>query len=199
MQQPGLSSDYSILSFTSLSEFESWMRINHATVNGIWVKFFKKSSKIPTVTYLEALEVALCHGWIDGQSKSVDDTCYLQKFTPRRAKSMWSKRNVDRVTRLIEQGRMQPAGQQQIDEAKADGRFAMAYDPPSEMQFPVEFIEKLQQNPKAQAFFNTLNKSNQYAIAWRLQTAKREKTRLQRMDSIIQKLQNKELFHPKAV
>ncbi len=191
-----LSTDYEVQSFKDQSEWEHWLTKNHATVNGLWVQFYKKGSQTESVNYTQALEVALCYGWIDGQSKSVDETSYVQKFTPRRARSLWSKRNVERVNRLIAEGRMQPAGLAQIEQAKADGRFDQAYDPPSTMQIPEDFLKKLQINPEANAFFATLNKTNLYAIAWRIQTAKREETRQKRIEEIIKKLEQRDAFHP---
>lgn len=191
--------DYKILSFSTQADFEAWLSLHHSKENGIWLKFYKKDSSIASIRYAEALDVALCFGWIDGQAKGVDEQCYLQKFTPRRAKSMWSKRNVEHVARLIVAGKMQPSGLAQIQAAKADGRFDQAYDSPSAMQIPADFLEELNKNANAKTFFQTLNKTNLYAIAWRLQTAKREETRQKRIKEIIEKLSKQELFHPKAV
>src|SRR6185369_11298873 len=138
-----------------------------------WLKFFKKNSGVQSINYDQALDVALCYGWIDSQLKSFDEKAYLQKFTPRRSKSIWSKRNVEYIERLMKAGRMKPAGIKQYEEAKADGRLEAAYDKPSEMKMPEDFLAELAKNKKANAFFQTLNKANTYAIAWRLQTAKK--------------------------
>jgi uncharacterized protein YdeI (YjbR/CyaY-like superfamily) len=147
------------------------------------------------VTYDQALEVALSYGWIDGQLKTYDAESWLRKFTPRRAKSSWSKRNTDIVRRLMRAGKMKPAGLKEVRAAKADGRWANAYDPGSTMELPADFLRRLSRNKKAEAFFQTLTRTNTYAIAWRLQTAKRPETREKRMNAILAMLANGEKFH----
>jgi len=164
-------------------------------VNGVWLKFAKKASGISSVNYAQALDVALCYGWIDGQSRSLDDTYYLQKFTPRRPKSIWSKVNIAKVEALIAAGRMRPAGQAAIDAAKADGRWDQAYDSPSNTVAPDDLLAALDGHPKAKEFYATLNKTNTYAIIWRLQTAKKPETRANRLGKIITMLENGEKFH----
>ncbi len=157
-----------VLSFSAAEEFEKWLDKNHAQSDGIWVEFFKKDSGVPTVVYAEAVDVALCYGWIDSQMKGKDEKSYLQKFTPRRAKSMWSKVNIEKVERLIKAGKMAPAGLAQIETAKADGRWDKAYHSQSTFVMDDDFLVGLAKNPKAEAFYNSLTKANKYAIYFRL-------------------------------
>jgi len=187
--------DLQILSFNSSVEFENWLELNIINTKGIWVRFFKKNSGIPTITYAEALDVALCYGWIDGQVKKHDENSYLQKFTPRRPKSMWSKRNVEHITRLETEGRMKSSGIIEVEKAKRDGRWERAYDSPGKMVVPVDFIELLSKNKKAFEFFESLNKTNKYSIGWRLQTAKTPETRQKRIMEIINIMEKGEQFH----
>ena len=184
-----------IRSFKSSEEWASWLAKNHAKSNGIWLRFFKKDSDVATVTYAEALDEALCYGWIDGQLKKYDEKSWLRKFTPRRPNSVWSKRNLEHISRLTAAGRMKPAGLKEVKAAQADGRWERAYDSPSAMQVPEDFLKELSKNKKAKAFFETLNKANIYAIAWRLQTAKKRETRAKRMQAILEKLEREEKFH----
>ncbi len=184
-----------IKSFSSPAVFERWLAKNYQLSNGIWIKFAKKASGVKSVYYADALDVALCYGWIDGQSKVFDETYYLQRFTPRRARSMWSKRNIEHVTRLTAEGRMTPAGQTEIDRAKADGRWEAAYDSPKNMTVPDDFMTAVKKHKKAYAFFQTLNKTNTYAISWRLQTAKKTETRAKRFEAMLDMLKNGEKFH----
>jgi len=188
-------SDYQIISFVSLQEFESWQEQNHSTTNGIWLRIFKKDSGVESIIYDEALDVALCYGWIDGQLKKYDEKSYIQKFTPRRPKSMWSKRNVEKVALLEKEGKIKPAGWKAIESAKADGRYETAYDSLAKMVVPEDFILEIIKNKKAHDFFKTLNKINLYTIGWRLQTAKDPATRLKRIIAIIEKLEKDEKFH----
>ena len=159
------------------------------------MRFFKKASGLKTISYAEALEAALCYGWIDGQIKKYDDTSWVHKFSPRRHKSTWSKRNTEHIARLIEAKRMQPAGLAQVEAAKADGRWAQAYDPPSQLTIPEDFLEELAKHPQAETFFKTLNRANLYAIAWRLQTAKKPETRTSRIQKTLEMLEKGEAFH----
>lgn len=187
--------DYEILAFKDAGAWRAWLDQQQAKSDGVWLRLYKKASNIPSVTYAEALDEALCYGWIDGQKKSYDEVSFLQKFTPRRAKSMWSKRNIEHVQRLTEHGFMMPAGTAEVERAKEDGRWAAAYDAPSEMVVPAEFIAELKKHPIAEKFFATLNKTNTYAIAWRLQTAKTEETRKRRQDKIIALLDAEQKLH----
>ncbi|MFA5417774.1 MAG: YdeI/OmpD-associated family protein [Bacteroidales bacterium] len=188
-------SDQPIISFNSPQEWNEWLEQNHSNSNGVWLRIYKKDTGIPTTTHAQALHEALCFGWIDGQAKKYDEVSYLQKFTPRRAKSIWSKRNVDYVAQLEKEGRMKPAGREQIEAAKADGRWDRAYDSPVNMTMPEDFLRELAKNEKALAFFKTLNKTNTFAIGWRLQTAKKPETREKRMKMILEMLAREEKFH----
>ena len=187
--------DLQIVSFNSPTDFDNWLELNRINTKGIWVRFFRKNSGITSITYDEALDVALCYGWIDGQVKKHDENSYLQKFTPRRPKSMWSKRNVDHITRLETEGRMKPSGMIEVEKAKKDGRWERAYDSPEKMVVPVDFIELLSKNKKAFDFFESLNKTNKYSIGWRLQTAKNPETREKRIMEIINMMNKGEKFH----
>lgn len=187
--------DYEIVEFATQSAFRAWLVKNGSKVPGIWLKIYKKGSDIASITHDQALDEALCFGWIDGQGKSHDELAYLQKFTPRRPKSMWSKRNIEHVKRLTSAGVMTDAGLLEIQKAQADGRWAAAYDKPSDMQVPQFFLDLLREHPKAGAFFKELNKANTYAIAWRLQTAKTDATRLKRAEKIIAMLNSGQKLH----
>lgn len=187
--------DFPILSFPSPREWENWLEKNHDKYLGIWIKFFKKNSGITTVTYPEALEEALCYGWIDSQSKKFDEKSYLQKFTPRRPNSIWSKINKRYITRLIKSGKMKTPGLKKVEEAKKNGQWKLAYNSPSDMKMPEDFLDKLKDNKRANLFFKTLNKTNKYAIAWRLQTAKKPETKRERMKKILEMLENSKKFH----
>jgi uncharacterized protein YdeI (YjbR/CyaY-like superfamily) len=191
-----MKSDIPIKLFRTNLAWEKWLGTHHAKVPaGIWIRFYKKASGTQSITYAEALDVALCYGWIDGQKKTHDEDSWLQKFTPRRARSMWSKRNRDHVARLTRAKRMQPAGLAEVARAKADGRWDQAYDSPSSMTVPADFLKALAKDKKAQAFFNTLNKSNTYGIAWRLQTAKKPETRASRMQVLLEMMKQGKKLH----
>jgi uncharacterized protein YdeI (YjbR/CyaY-like superfamily) len=181
--------------FRSSKAFRAWLAQEHARAAGLLLRIYKKASGVPSVTYAEALDEALCFGWIDGQKLPFDEFSWVQKFTPRRAKSGWSKRNVAHVDRLIQEDRMTPAGLKQVEAAKADGRWAVAYDSPAAATVPAEFLEELARNAAARTFYATLNKTNLYAIAYRLQTAKRPETRIKRIKRIIDMLARGEIFH----
>jgi uncharacterized protein YdeI (YjbR/CyaY-like superfamily) len=181
--------------FRSASEWRKWLAANHRQSDGIWLRIFKKDSGESTVTYVEALDEALCFGWIDGQKQRHCDLSWRQRFSPRRPKSGWSKINTQHADRLIQAGRMKPAGQAAIDAAKKDGRWTAAYDSPSKATIPEDFLAALRKNKKAQAFFDSLNKANLYAIAYRLQTAKKPETRQRRMEAILAMLARSEAFH----
>ena len=171
------------------------MTREHARAHSLFLRIYKKDSGVPSVTYAEALDQALCFGWIDGQKLPFDSISWIQKFTPRRAKSGWSKLNVAHVDRLIQGGQMTPAGLKEIEAAKADGRWATAYDSPANATVPPEFVKALARNAKANRFYATLNKANLYAIAYRLQTARRPETKIKRTKLIIDMLARGEKFH----
>ncbi len=187
--------EFEILTFESAAQWERWLARSHAVSSGVWLRFFKESSGVASVSHAEALDAALCYGWIDGQIKKHDEASWLRKFTPRRARSMWSKRNCEIVARLAEGGRMKPAGLKEVAEAKTDGRWHRAYDSPSKMTLPRDFLQALAGHKKARAFMRTLNRANTYAIAWRLQTAKKPETRTKRMQAIIAMLAEGKRFH----
>ncbi len=174
--------------FLTAEAFETWLVENQNLSTGLWLKIFKKNSGQQTVTYAEALDAALCYGWIDGQRRAFDEQAFLQKFCPRRAKSIWSKINIGHVERLIQEGRMRAGGLAAIKKAKADGTWDTAYDSPSNMTIPEDFLQELGKNEKAEAFFKSLNKTNLFLIGFRLQTAKKPETRAKRMQEIIEKL-----------
>lgn len=184
-----------IIEFKTAEKFETWLEKNQDNSNGLWLKIFKKDSGKKTISYAEALDVALCYGWIDGQKKTFDELAYLQKFCPRRDKSIWSKINIGHVERLIEAGRMKPGGLKAIDKAKENGNWEKAYDSPSKMTIPEDFLKELRKNKKAEAFYNGLNKTNLFSIGFRLQTAKKQETREKRMKEIIEMLARGEKFH----
>lgn len=186
---------FTVLTFDSQEDWRRWLEKHHSASNGVWIRFYKKASDITSLVYSEALDEALCYGWIDSQVKKYDDLSYIQKFTPRKSKSIWSKVNREHITRLMKEGRMTPAGLKRVEEAKNDGRWKSAYDSPTTMEIPKDFLSDLSKFPKAKAFFETLNKSNVYAIAWRLQTAKKPETREKRKKVIIEMLQRGEKFH----
>jgi uncharacterized protein YdeI (YjbR/CyaY-like superfamily) len=182
-------------SFQSSKELRAWMAKEHARARALLLRIYKKDSGVPSVTYAEALDQALCFGWIDGQKLPFDANSWMQKFTPRRAKSGWSKINVAHVDRLIQEGQMTPAGLKEVEAAKADGRWATAYDSFANATVPPEFVKELARNTKAKQFYATLNKANLYSIAYRLQTAKRSETKIKRIKLIIDMLARGEKFH----
>ena len=188
----------SIVTCVSQHEWATWLATHHGTSDGVWLRFFKKGSDVVGLSRADALEEALCYGWIDGQAKAHDAVSWLQKFTPRRKKSIWSKINIGHAMRLIAAGRMKPAGLREVEQARQDGRWAAAYDSPSGSTMPEDFLAALSKNKKAAAFFETLNKTNRYAISWRLQTAKRPETRHRRMRAIIAMLAKRQAFHPQS-
>jgi uncharacterized protein YdeI (YjbR/CyaY-like superfamily) len=184
-----------IIPFATQDLWEQWLEQNHSVTNGIWLQFYKKNSGISSVYYPEALDVALCYGWIDAQLKSIDELSYKQHFTPRRPKSIWSKRNIEHIARLTKEGRMKPAGIKQVEAAKANGRWDQAYDSPRNMTLPEDFIAELKKNKKAYTFYESLTKSNKYAIGWRIQTAKRPETIEKRKKEILEMLSRGEKYH----
>ena len=185
-----------IKSFPSAPEFRDWLASHHGQTDGIWLCFFKKTSCEESLTYSEALDEALCYGWIDGQAKAYDERSWLQRFSPRRPASSWSKINTQHAERLIRVGRMTPAGLKQVEAAKADGRWNAAYDSPRNASMPEDFLKALHKNKKAKGFFTTLNKANIYSITYRLQTAKKPETRQKRLKMILGMLSRGEKFHP---
>jgi uncharacterized protein YdeI (YjbR/CyaY-like superfamily) len=190
-----VSADTAPTLFKSARAFETWLKKHHATSDGLWLQIAKKGAAEPSVTYAEAVEIGLCWGWIDGQKKGLDDQHFLQRFTPRRARSIWSKINIGKVATLIEAGRMQPAGQAQIDAAKADGRWDKAYDGARTSSVPDDLQAALDATPKAKQFFATINASNRYAVLWRVQTAVKPETRAKRIAQLVEMLARGEVVH----
>jgi len=184
-----------IMSCASSDEFRTWLVHNHGQADGIWLRIYKKDSGQATVSYAQALDQALCFGWIDGQKKPYDSQSWLTRFTPRRPKSAWSKINTQHAARLIKSGEMAPAGLEEVNAAKADGRWKAAYDSFGKATVPDDFARALANNPKAQSFYATLNKTNLYSIAYRLQTAKKPATRERWKRRIIEMLERGEKFH----
>jgi uncharacterized protein YdeI (YjbR/CyaY-like superfamily) len=184
-----------IISLQSQIKWRGWLSKNYANSDGIWIRLFKKDSGIKSINHDQALEEALCFGWIDGQAKKYDEKSYLQKFTPRRKKSIWSKRNTKNIERLIEEGKMHPSGLAEVEKAKADGRWNNAYNSPSNSKIPDDFLKELSGNRKAFDHFNSLNKTNKFSIAWRLQTARKPETRQKRINAIIKILEAGNKFH----
>jgi uncharacterized protein YdeI (YjbR/CyaY-like superfamily) len=187
-----------VLSFATRKAWETWLDKHHATAPGVWLRFPKAGLATKSVTRADALEVALCYGWIDGQAKGVDASTYLQKFTPRRPKSIWSKINREKVTALIASGAMKPAGLAEIERAKQDGRWDAAYASPRHATIPDDLQAALDRSPTAAAFFATLNSQNRYAILFRLQTAKKAETRARRLEQFVRMLERHETIYPQA-
>jgi uncharacterized protein YdeI (YjbR/CyaY-like superfamily) len=192
----GVTQDLEIVAFASAEAFEAWLGENHAVSPGIWLKLRKKSPGVVALDYARALDVALCYGWIDGQKAAFDDQWWLQRFTPRTARSKWSKVNRDKAAALIEQGRMRPAGQAEVDRAMADGRWEAAYDGSKAATVPDDLAAALAADPAAAEFFATLDRQNRYAILYRVQDAKRPETRARRIETYVAMLARGEKLHP---
>jgi len=187
--------DLSILPFANRKKWADWLAKQHDKSPGVWMKLAKRDSGIASVTYEEALDVALCYGWIDGQKKGFDEKYWLQKFTPRGPKSIWSKINTEKVERLIKSGEMQPAGLKAIEAAKKDGRWDAAYASQKNISIPEDFQAALEKNKKAKDFFATLKSSERYSFLFRIQTAKKAETRTKRIQQFIEMLEKNEKFH----
>jgi uncharacterized protein YdeI (YjbR/CyaY-like superfamily) len=187
--------EFPTLPFESKKKWADWLAKQHDKSPGVWLKIAKKASGVPTVTYDEALDLALCYGWIDGQKKGFDDKYWLQKFTPRGPKSIWSKINTEKAERLIASGEMKPGGLKAIDAAKQDGRWDAAYSSQKNISIPDDFQAALNKNQKARDFFGTLNSVNRYAILFRIQTAKKPETRAKRIQQFVEMLERGEQIH----
>jgi uncharacterized protein YdeI (YjbR/CyaY-like superfamily) len=181
--------------FSTSKDWEKWLSQHHMQIEGIWMKVAKKGASAKSIAIGDALDIALCYGWIDGQRRAYDDTYYLQKYTPRRPKSLWSKVNIAKVEALIAGGRMQKPGFEAIEAAKADGRWQAAYASQRTATMPPELEAALKRSPKAKAFYDTLDKTNKYAVIWRLLTAKTEKTKSARLQKMIDMLEDGKAFH----
>ena len=182
--------------FKDDAAWEAWLAKQHARSAGLWLRIAKAASPVKSVSYAEALDVALCYGWIDGQKKACDDKTWLQKFTPRGKRSVWSKINREKVQRLVESGRMQPAGLEAVDRAKANGQWDSAYDSHRTAAVPDDLQRALDGCPEAKAFFATLNSANRYAILYRIQTVKRAETRARKIEQFVAMLERHEVIHP---
>ena len=189
-------SDYPIVLFADRTAFRKWLRAHHASQPGLWLRIAKAAAPLQSVTYNEALDLALCYGWIDGQKKSYDAESFLQKFTPRQKRSPWSKRNRERAERLAAAGEMHAAGLAAVEAAKADGRWNRAYDSPGTVTVPADLQAALDDHPEARAFFETLTGANRYAILYRIQTAVKPETRARRIAKFVAMLQRRETLHP---
>jgi uncharacterized protein YdeI (YjbR/CyaY-like superfamily) len=185
-----------ILEFPHVKDWAAWLKRNHDSSAGVWVRLGRKSCDRLLLVHPEALDAALCYGWIDALKKSETKTTWLQRFTPRSRKSIWSKINCAKALALIESGHMQPAGLAEVERAKADGRWEAAYDSHRTSTVPDDLAAALAANPKAKAFFETLNATNRYAVLWRIQTTKTAETRTKRIGLIVDMLERKEKYHP---
>lgn len=177
-----------ILTFADAQAWNIWLGKNYTDQTGIWIKIAKKASGIPSVTYAEAVDEALCYGWIDGLKRSYDERYFLQRFTPRRKRSVWSKVNIGKVEELIAAGRMQAQGLTEIELAKADGRWDAAYESQANATIPDDLVGALDQNPSAKEFFESLTKAEKYSVLWRLMTSRTPETRSKRLVSMIDSL-----------
>jgi len=189
-------SDYPIVLFADRTAFREWLSEHHFLQRGLWLQIAKAASPLQSVSYDEALDIALSFGWIDGQKRSHDAESFLQKFTPRQKRSPWSKRNRERAERLTEAGEMHSAGLAAVEAAKADGRWDRAYDSPGTMTVPADLQAALDDHPEARAFFETLKGANRYAILYRIQTAVKPETRARRIAQFVAMLGRRETLHP---
>jgi len=183
--------------YASVAAWERWLSKHHSTSDGVWMLLPKVGSGVRGITYPQALEVALCFGWIDGQKKGIDEHHWMQRFTPRRARSLWSKINCSKAQALIEAGRMQPAGLAEVERARADGRWDAAYDGARQAAVPPDLQAAFDAAPQAAAFFTTLDGANRYAVLWRIATAKKPETRAQRIEKLTAMLARGEVIHPR--
>ncbi|HEX3741782.1 MAG TPA: YdeI/OmpD-associated family protein [Terriglobales bacterium] len=181
--------------FKDQAAWSAWLDKNHERSSGVWLRLAKKNSGLQSVTYAEALEAALCYGWIDGHKRPESDQAWLQRFCPRSAKSIWSRINREKARALVKSGRMMPAGQQAIEQALSNGRWESAYDSPSRASVPDDFQAALKLSPKAKSFFETLDRANRYAILFRIQTAKKPETRARNIQKFVAMLERGEKIH----
>jgi uncharacterized protein YdeI (YjbR/CyaY-like superfamily) len=187
--------DLPVLPFADQAALEAWLEAEHATAPGLYVKLAKKGAGVPSINWEQMVEVLLCFGWIDGRANRLDDRFYLQRVTPRRAKSVWSLKNVATVERLIAEGRMRPAGLAAVEAAKADGRWERAYAGPATITVPDDLASALDGEPAARAAFDALDGQNRYAVLWRVHTAANEATRAKRIAALVEMLAKGERIH----
>jgi uncharacterized protein YdeI (YjbR/CyaY-like superfamily) len=185
-----------VASFESTDAWDAWLTAHAADSPGLWLKIAKKGSAGRSISYSDALDVALCHGWIDGQKGRLDDEYWLQRFTPRKPGSKWSKINTERAAALIASGRMRPAGLREVERAQGDGRWEQAYESQSRVTVPEDLARALAANQQARAFFATLDSTNRYAILYRIGTAKRPETRAKRIDAFVAMLSEHKKIYP---
>ncbi len=184
------------MQFLQTKDWDVWLKKNHAGTTGVWLRIAKKSASSTSVSYADALEVALCYGWIDGQKRADSEETWLQKFTPRGKRSIWSKINREKALALIQSERMQPAGAREIERAKSDGRWAAAYDSARTAVVPEDLQAAFDKNSNAHTFFKTLDSANRYAILFRIQTAKKAETRALKIQQFVRMLERNEKLHP---
>ncbi len=192
---PSVADELPILLFATPAELEAWLEENHAEAEGLWLKIAKKGAPEPSVTYAEALELALCFGWIDSQKQGLDETHFLQRFTPRRPRGRWSRINRDKAEGLIAAGTMRPTGMTEVEAAKADGRWEAAYEGQRSAKVPADLQRELDANEAAREFFATLDSANRYAILYRLDEAKKPETRERRLRKFVAMLERGEKIH----
>jgi uncharacterized protein YdeI (YjbR/CyaY-like superfamily) len=193
---PAGRAEYEVKRFASAAAWERWLEKEHERLGGVWLMVAKGDADVRSVSYAEALEIALCFGWIDGQKKAHDDFAWMQKFTPRARRSRWSKINCAKADSLTKAGRMRPAGLRAIEQAKADGRWAAAYASQSRAEVPDDLERALRENPAAQAFFLTIASHNRYAILYRVNDAKKPETRARRIATYVAMLAEHKTLHP---
>jgi uncharacterized protein YdeI (YjbR/CyaY-like superfamily) len=191
-------SDSSAAAFASAAAWQGWLESEHAQSDGVWLKLAKKDAAELTISYTEALDVALCFGWIDAQRRGLDDHHWLIRFTPRRPRSKWSKINTENAESLIASGRMRPAGLREVENAKADGRWADAYAGARTITVPADLTEALAANPAAADFFERISSTNRYAILYRISTVKRPETRAKKIAQFVQMLAEHKTIHPES-
>jgi uncharacterized protein YdeI (YjbR/CyaY-like superfamily) len=192
---PRVGDDAPARAFKDAKAWDAWLAKNQTATGGIWMRLAKKASGVKSITYPEAVEIALCHGWIDGLKRPESATTWLQRFTPRRPRSIWSEINRKKALALIASGQMKPAGLEEIERARRDGRWDVAYASPKSATMPPDFQKELNRHPKAKAFFKTLSRTNSYAIMWRIQTAKKPETRARRIATFIEMLEKGATIH----
>ena len=188
--------NYPVKSFKNAAAFESWLERNHKKADGLWLKVAKAKSGIVSISFPDALDLALCYGWIDGLRRGLDEDYYVQKFTPRRAKSVWSVINKNKVAQLIKDGRMKASGLAAIEEAKKNGQWDNAYHSPANISIPDDLQNALDKNKKAKAFFEKLNAQNRYAILYRIHQVKREETKTKKIAEYVKMLEAKKTIYP---
>jgi uncharacterized protein YdeI (YjbR/CyaY-like superfamily) len=188
--------DYPVKLFKTATAFEEWLNKNHKKADGLWMKIAKANTGIKSIAFPEALDIALCYGWIDGLRRGLDEQYYVQKFTPRRNKSVWSVINKNKVAQLIKDGRMKEAGLAAIEEAKKNGKWDNAYHSPANAQVPDDLQKALNKNKKAKAFFEKLSSQNRFALIYRLHQVKREETKKKKIEEYIRMLEEGKTIYP---